>query len=193
MESIITVLKAESFGGILLVLTLILTLAPYLSGVNFGIFIIPPFNESTKKGLKFIEAEARDRSVTIRLELAECLPLVLGDAVQLQQVLLNLMRNSIESLMRAPGAERVMTISVREVEESEVQVTVRDTGQGIDQGLQEKIFDAFYTTKTNGMGMGLAISRSIIEAHGGRLWVESEAAGGTTFRFTLPVVKDDDR
>ncbi|MEN8130629.1 MAG: PAS domain S-box protein [Pseudomonadota bacterium] len=144
-----------------------------------------------EKGLKFIEAEARDRSVTIRLGVAEGLPRVLGDAVQLQQVLLNLMRNSIESLMGLPDAERVMTISVREVEESEVQVTVRDTGQGIDKGLREKIFDAFYSTKTNGMGMGLAISRSIIEAHGGRLWATSESPRGASFHFILPVNRGD--
>lgn len=140
-----------------------------------------------EKGLKFIAAEARDRSVTIHLELDEGLPPVWGDAVQLQQVLLNLMRNSIESLVGLPAAERVMTISVRELEEPEVQVTVRDTGQGIDQGLQEKVFDAFYTTKANGMGMGLAISRSIIEAHGGRLWVSAESSRGASFHFNLPV------
>jgi two-component system sensor kinase FixL len=142
------------------------------------------------KAIKFIEAEVRDKGVAIVLDISEPIPMVAADAVQLQQVLLNLMRNSIESMLDSVQEERVMTINTRKVVKSSVQVTVNDTGRGVDEKCRDRVFDAFYTTKANGMGMGLAISRSIIEDHGGKLWVTSGMGRGASFHFTLPLSQD---
>jgi signal transduction histidine kinase len=136
--------------------------------------------------MKFIEAEVREKGVTILLDVSEPLPRVSADAVQMQQVLLNLMRNSIESMLDSVQKERIMTIKAQTVGRSSVQVTINDTGRGVDEKLGDRIFDAFYTTKANGMGMGLAISRSIIEDHGGKLWLTSGTGSGASFHFTLP-------
>jgi signal transduction histidine kinase len=138
-----------------------------------------------EKAMKFIEAEVRDKGVTILVDISEPLPRVSADAVQLQQVLLNLMRNSIESMLDSVQEQRIMTIKAQTVGKSSVQVTINDTGRGVNEKLHDRIFDAFYTTKANGMGMGLAISRSIIEDHGGKLWVTSDTGSGASFHFTL--------
>jgi two-component system sensor kinase FixL len=138
-----------------------------------------------EKAMKFIEAEVRDKGVTLLVDISEPLPRVSADAVQLQQVLLNLMRNSIESMLDSVQEQRIMTIKAQTVGKSSVQVTINDTGRGVNEKLHDRIFDAFYTTKANGMGMGLAISRSIIEDHGGKLWVTSDTGSGASFHFTL--------
>jgi signal transduction histidine kinase len=119
------------------------------------------------------------------MELAADVPPVLGDRVQLQQVILNLVMNGVEAMASVADRPRELLIRSRQHESDRVLVAVQDSGIGIDQQNLEKIFNAFYTTKSQGMGMGLAISRSIVENHGGQLWAIPNDGPGTTFQFTL--------
>jgi signal transduction histidine kinase len=109
-----------------------------------------------------------------------------GDRVQLQQVILNLIVNGIEAMSGMSGAARELWISTEIDGSNGALVAVRDSGPGLDPAALERLFDAFYTTKTSGMGMGLSICRSIIEAHGGRIWAEANTPQGATFQFSLP-------
>jgi C4-dicarboxylate-specific signal transduction histidine kinase len=127
------------------------------------------------------------QAIAIHTDLTEPLPAVLGDPVQLQQVLLNLVSNAVEAMISIAGP-RVLTIKSRLEEAGTVIVTVEDSGTGIDAKHAERVFDSFYTTKPNGIGVGLSISRSIIEAHGGRLWLVSAPPAGAHFCFALPVI-----
>jgi PAS domain S-box-containing protein len=140
-------------------------------------------NEVIRDIVVLLQNEARRHSVVVHTELAEDLPTVMGDRVQLQQVLMNLMLNGIESMRDAPGELRITS---GQVDEHEVLISVSDTGVGLPAEKLDQIFNAFFTTKTQGTGMGLAISRSIIESHGGRLWAEANNGRGAIFRFTLP-------
>jgi PAS domain S-box-containing protein len=117
------------------------------------------------------------------------LPSVYGDPVQLQQVLLNLLANAVEALKQNPRESRLVTVRARRVGIT-VEVAVSDTGPGIPEHELFRVFEPFFSSKSDGLGMGLAISRTIIEAHGGRLWAENKTTGGTTFTFALPVSKD---
>jgi C4-dicarboxylate-specific signal transduction histidine kinase len=136
-----------------------------------------------------MEPPASREQVTIDLELANHLPPVTGDRVQLQQVLANLILNGIEAMHEV--SDRPLQLVVRsEMQGDAVLVAVRDQGVGIDPKNQRRIFDAFFTTKPQGMGMGLSISHSIVEAHGGRLWATANSGGGATFQFTLPATTD---
>jgi PAS domain S-box-containing protein len=137
------------------------------------------------------QGEIRRRDVALRTELADDLPVVLADRVQLQQVLLNLIMNGIEAMSAISDRPREMIIAVAEDLASKVRVAVRDSGVGIEPRSVDKIFEAFYTTKPQGLGIGLSISRSIIEAHGGRLWAAQNDGAGATFQFTLPVYRAD--
>src|SRR5262249_48680123 len=128
-------------------------------------------------------SEAEGHSVVMRTELATDGPAVSADRVQLQQVLMNLMLNGMEAMSDRGGE---LTISTRS-EGGEAMVSVSDTGDGIPADRMKAIFEAFYTTKAGGTGMGLAISSTIIESHGGRLWATGNPGRGATFRFTLPV------
>jgi signal transduction histidine kinase len=130
-----------------------------------------------------LQQEAVAHSITIRTALADGLPVVIADRVQLQQVLMNLMLNAIEA-MRDTGGD--VTISSATCEPGELLFSVSDTGVGLPTDTPDAIFDAFVTTKPQGTGMGLAITRSIVEAHGGRLWASANTGAGATFRFTLP-------
>ena len=121
----------------------------------------------------------------LRSELAEELPPVTGDRVQLQQVVLNLILNAVEAIGSVEAGARDLSIST-EQDDSGVLVSVRDTGPGISPAQLERVFEAFYTTKSGGTGMGLAICRSIIDAHGGRLWASANEPRGAVFQFTLP-------
>jgi PAS domain S-box-containing protein len=137
--------------------------------------------------------ESATRHVTIRTDLSKDLPSVYGDRVQLQQVLLNLVINGMDAMNQVQESKRVLTIcGRRETHEEtfEVLLSVEDSGVGFKPEEVERIFEAFYTTKSQGMGMGLAISRSIIEAHGGRLWAESNQGPGATFIFGLPAAPE---
>jgi signal transduction histidine kinase len=119
------------------------------------------------------------------MELAADLPPIMGDRVQLQQVVVNLILNAIEAMSTVEDRERDLVIKTQRGEGDEVRVAVQDSGIGLDPKNVERIFDAFHTTKPGGLGMGLSISRSIVERHGGRLWAVSNDGPGSTFRFTL--------
>jgi PAS domain S-box-containing protein len=144
-------------------------------------------NEAIQEIVLLTQNEAARKGVRLHLELAANLPPVFGDRVQLQQVALNLVMNGVEAMAAVSDRPRELVICSRTHESDKVLVAVQDCGVGIDQEDLEKIFSAFYTTKSQGMGMGLAISRSIIEAHGGRLWASQNEDEGATIQFTLPM------
>ena len=121
----------------------------------------------------------------------ESVPHVLVDTIQIQQVLLNLVKNAQEAMSDEIDDRRELTIETGFVKPDTVEVSVGDSGTGVRAENADHVFDAFYTTKPDGMGMGLAISRSIAESHGGRLWFTSNADRGCTFRFSLPVLGND--
>jgi signal transduction histidine kinase len=125
--------------------------------------------------------------VSLQTRLSEGLSPIHGDRVQLQQVVLNLVLNAVEAMGSREAGARELLIST-EQDHTGVLVAVRDSGPGLDPSHLERVFEAFYTTKSGGMGMGLSICRSIIDAHGGRLWAEANEPRGTIFRFTLPAV-----
>ena len=120
------------------------------------------------------------------MHLAEGLPPIEGHRAQLQQVILNLMINAIEAISGMSEGAREVLITTREADPDTVQVALRDTGPGLAPAVPERLFDAFYTTKPNGLGLGLSICRSIIEAHGGRLWATANIPRGAIFQFILP-------
>jgi len=140
-------------------------------------------NELIREISLLLQNDSRRNSVTVHFELAENLPEVAGDRVQLEQVLMNLMLNAIEAMRDANGD---LTIPSKMTDEGHLLISVIDTGVGIPTDKVDRIFDTFFTTKPQGTGMGLAISRSIVESHGGRLWATSNSGRGSTFRFTLP-------
>ena len=142
-------------------------------------------NEVIEEVVILTESEARRNQVVWRNELAPDLPPVWGDRVQLQQVLVNLILNAIEAMASVEDRERVLLIRTQPDEASQVRVTVQDAGIGFDPQNAERIFNAFHTTKASGMGMGLSISRSIVESHGGRLWATLNDGPGATFQFTI--------
>jgi signal transduction histidine kinase len=126
------------------------------------------------------------RHVALDCLVAPGLPLVAGDRVHLSQVLLNLIINGMDAIQTSPATNKRVVIEARSREEGGVEVAVTDSGPGVPPEVFDKVFDPFYTTKSGGLGMGLPISRTIIEAHGGRLWAEHAPSGrGLTFRFTL--------
>ncbi len=133
-------------------------------------------------------AGAREQNVQLRFSLDPDADLVLADRVQIQQVLVNLFRNALEAMAQSPRRELV--VANARVSDDMIEVEVSDTGSGFRDDVIPNLFQTFFTTKDTGMGVGLSISRSIIEAHGGRMWAESNAAGGATFRFTLPATDE---
>ena len=133
-----------------------------------------------------IRGDALKNNVSLQTELGSQLPPVLGDRVQLQQVVLNLVMNGIEAMRTLDDRTRQLRIRSARDEVNQVVVAIADSGPGIDPQVVGRIFEPFYTTKPQGTGMGLAISRSIIEAHGGRLWAEPNTPRGATFQCTLP-------
>jgi signal transduction histidine kinase len=138
--------------------------------------------------LKLLASDARKRHVQIREELQPGLPLVLGDQFQLQQVLVNLIVNGMDAMNGTPEPRRRLTIKAVE-DGSTVRVTVIDQGQGIAPTHASRIFESFFTTKDEGMGLGLSIAHSIIEDHGGRIWVEKNPEDGAIFHFTIPAAE----
>jgi signal transduction histidine kinase len=143
-------------------------------------------NEVIEATFGLIRSEALRNNVSFKRELGPQLPFVLGDRVQLQQVVLNLMMNGIEAMRSVDDRIRQLRIRSARQDPNQVLVTVADSGSGIDPQIIRRVFEPFYTTKPKGIGMGLAISRSIIEAHGGRLWAEPKTGQGATLQFTLP-------
>jgi len=142
-------------------------------------------NEIIREMMVLLYSEAIEFGVIVRTKLAADLPQVMGDRVQLQQVLMNLMINSIDAMKDVDGT-RELTIKSQRTENGQVLISVSDTGAGLPPQQADKIFDAFFTTKPDGTGMGLRISRSIVESHGGRLWASDNSPRGATFQFTLP-------
>jgi signal transduction histidine kinase len=130
-----------------------------------------------------IHEEADRRSISVRTELDAELPRISGDRVQLQQLLINLMLNGLEAMNGTAGE---LVVRSQRHEEGLPMISVSDAGIGLPVGESDKIFDAFFTTKPQGTGMGLAISRSIVESHGGRVWAAPNTGQGTTFHFTVP-------
>ncbi len=144
-------------------------------------------NEIIQEMACLLRGESRRYGISIRTELAEDLPQVIGDRVQLQQVLMNLMINGIDAMKDVEGARELIIKSQRgEDEQDQILISVSDTGVGLPAQHAAQIFEAFFTTKSQGTGMGLRISRSIIESHGGRLWAADNTPAGASFYFTLP-------
>ena len=143
--------------------------------------------EAIEEVLRLLDAEARRRHVELVAELDGARPEVLGDRVHLQQVLLNLIINAMDAMADTPVPLRCVVVRTVAQPDGSVEVAVVDRGQGVAPERLPRLFDSFYTTKERGMGLGLSISKSIVEAHGGRIWAEGNAGGGATFRFTLPV------
>jgi C4-dicarboxylate-specific signal transduction histidine kinase len=143
-------------------------------------------NEVIVEVLALAQNQARRAGVVLKRELATDLPRVRGDRVQLQQVILNLVINGLEAIANNKNGERELSISSGIDDSKDMTIAVRDTGEGLDPANLDRVFDAFFTTKADGMGMGLAISRTIIESHGGRLWATPNSPRGAIFQFTLP-------
>jgi PAS domain S-box-containing protein len=143
-------------------------------------------NEAVDEVIGLAQSAITTNGVSVRTHLAEALVPVDGDRVQLQQVVLNLILNAVEAMSTVETGPRALAISTEQTRTGDILVSVRDTGPGIDPERVERVFDAFYTTKSSGVGMGLSISRSIVDAHGGRLWAEANESKGATFQFILP-------
>jgi signal transduction histidine kinase len=139
-----------------------------------------------------VQPELKRQRIFLKTELAPELPLVPADFVQVQQVLLNLVVNAMDSLSSVTERPRALRIVTHRAEPDAVEVAVKDTGLGLNLHEDERVFEPFYTTKPGGLGMGLAISRSIVEAHGGRLWATPNPGNGAIFQFTLPVHHEDE-
>jgi len=144
-------------------------------------------NDAIKEVMALVQRELSSHRVLLRTELAPALPMILGDRVQLQQVITNLVMNGVEAMQSTTDRTRELMIRSQQDEKRRVLVTVTDSGIGISAENADRLFNAFFTTKSGGLGMGLSICRSIVEAHGGRLWTTANRPHGTTFHFALPV------
>jgi C4-dicarboxylate-specific signal transduction histidine kinase len=144
-------------------------------------------NELIREAAGLMHAEISRNQVVLEIQTASDLPAAIGDRVQLQQVIVNLILNGIEAMSSVTGRPRRLVIRSEKLNDGEMLIAVRDSGTGIEPKDQKRLFDAFFTTKSDGMGMGLAICQSIIEAHGGRLWATANSDHGATLQFTLPV------
>jgi signal transduction histidine kinase len=142
-------------------------------------------NEVVREMIVLLRGEATRQNILVGTKLEADLPQIMGDRVQLQQVLMNLMLNGIEAMKDVDG-KRELVIKSRRAENEEVLVSVSDTGAGLPVQQADQIFKAFFTTKLEGTGMGLSISRSIVESHGGRLWAAENSPRGASFCFSLP-------
>jgi C4-dicarboxylate-specific signal transduction histidine kinase len=150
-------------------------------------------NETIREVLAIVGDEAKRKSVMIRTRFADDVFPVLGDRVQLQQVVLNLVMNGLEAMSTVSERARELAVTTVNIDADQVQVTVEDSGIGLDPNRIERIFDPFYTTKPTGMGMGLSISRSILQQHGGQLWATPNDGPGASFHFTLPKHHEEER
>ena len=142
-------------------------------------------NEAILEVIALLHGEALKHKVTVRMQLADSLPSVQGDRVALQQVVLNLIMNAIEAMSSVGIGPRELLVSSERATSGEVLIAVRDTGPGLDSAQLKRLFEAFHTTKPGGLGLGLSICRSIVEAHGGRLWATGCEPQGALFQFTI--------
>jgi signal transduction histidine kinase len=147
------------------------------------------FNEAIDEVIGLARSAIATNGVSVQTRFTEGLPAVQGDRVQVQQVVLNLVLNAVEAMSAVDEGVRELLLSTEQSETYGVLVAVRDSGPGIDTERRQHVFDAFYTTKSSGVGMGLSICRSIIGAHGGRLWVDENEPRGAVFQFTLPIAE----
>jgi signal transduction histidine kinase len=143
-------------------------------------------NVVTREVIALSLSDLQRTSMAVKTDLADDLPTVMGDRIQLQQVLLNLIRNAADAMADVHDRPRHLLIRTEREDPGGVRVSVRDAGVGIDPDSMTKLLGAFYTTKRDGMGIGLSVSRSIIERHGGRLWGEPNDGPGATFAFSIP-------
>ena len=143
-------------------------------------------NEATREMIALSFSDLQRNRVILRSELTEDLPPVIGDRVQLQQVILNLLRNASDAMLGVDGRPKELLIKTAGDESDRVRLSVIDAGVGFSPETADKLFEAFHTTKPDGMGIGLSVSRSIIERHHGRLWAEANAGPGATFSFSIP-------
>jgi signal transduction histidine kinase len=150
-------------------------------------------NELIEDVLKLMHQDLVSRGVRVIRQIAADLPPIRGDRVQLEQVLINLILNAGDAMSQAARGARALTLGSCLVEDNIVEISVEDTGTGIPPGSEEQIFEPYHSTKPHGLGLGLSLSRAIVLAHGGRLWVENKASGGAIFCFTVPAWKDDTR
>jgi PAS domain S-box-containing protein len=147
-------------------------------------------NHVVREVMALVQRELTSHRASLRMELASALPMILGDRVQLQQVTINLVMNGVEAMQSVTDRPRELVIRSSQDETQQVLVSVTDSGVGISAENADRLFNAFFTTKSSGMGMGLSICRSIMEAHGGRLWATANVPHGATFQFSLPVNAD---
>ena len=143
-------------------------------------------NEATREVIALSFSELQRNRVIVQSELADDLPSITGDRVQLQQVILNLLRNASDAMVGVHDRPRQLLIRTAREDGDRARVTVRDAGTGLDRQSMDNLFEAFYTTKSDGMGIGLSVSRSIVERHHGRLWAEPNDGPGATFSFSIP-------
>ena len=146
--------------------------------------------EATREVIALSLTELQRNRVILRTEFADDLPLVLGDRIQLQQVISNLLRNASEAMSTVDDRPRLLRITIQANRADEVCLSVEDAGVGLDPGGMDRLFQPFYTTKSNGMGIGLSVSRSIIESHQGRLWATPNEGPGATFSFSIPAIPE---
>ena len=146
-------------------------------------------NDAIREIASLMQHEFRRHRIVLQLSLSDALPRARGDRVQVQQVVLNLLLNAVEAVTAVGDRSRELTIATALEDAKHVCVSVTDTGPGIEASVAERMFDAFYTTKPDGMGIGLAVTRSIVEAHGGRIQVKPNSPQGTTIQFTIPVAR----
>jgi two-component system sensor kinase FixL len=143
-------------------------------------------NELIQEVIKLMRYDLMAHKVRVVTELAAALPPIRGDRVQLQQVLINLLLNAIDAMSQQAESSRRITLRTENAEQTFIQISVADTGTGVQSGAEEQIFQPYYSTKANGLGLGLSLSRTILLAHGGRLWSENGAFGGAIFYLTVP-------
>jgi signal transduction histidine kinase len=143
-------------------------------------------NEAAREVLAFSSSELQRGRVILRTDFDNGLPAVTGDRVQLQQVLLNLVLNAADAMKDVNDRPRELLVATSRQDATRVRLSVHDSGVGIDPKDFDRLFDAFYTTKSHGMGVGLSISRSIIESHEGRIWASANSGHGATFSFSIP-------
>jgi signal transduction histidine kinase len=147
-------------------------------------------NDVVREAIALVQRELIGQRVSLRMELAPALPMIPGDRVQLQQVIINLVMNGIEAMQSVTDRPRELVVRSGQDEAGQALISVADCGVGIAAENVDRLFNPFFTTKSSGMGMGLSICRSIMEAHGGRLWATANIPHGATFQFTLPVNAD---
>src|SRR5262249_29260664 len=147
-------------------------------------------NDAIREVLALLLIELEEHEVLTKVTLKEGLPRVMADRVQLQQVIFNLVTNAIEAMSSIGAGSRVLRLTSEATETGECTVTVEDSGPGIEREALKRVFEPFFTSKSKGMGMGLSICRSIVEAHGGRLWVAGNTPRGAVFQIVLPVATE---